>query len=103
MALSVDLAIQQFLDHLRVERELSVATLAAYGHDLMTELRVLLLHGVLHLLGHDHSSDAGKMRRMEVRWRREFGLPAGVIERATKQKGARQRSARHPTAGGGQR
>jgi integrase/recombinase XerD len=34
VSLSVDLAIQQFLDHLRVERELSVATLAAYGHDL---------------------------------------------------------------------
>ena len=34
MSLSVDLAIQQFLDHLRVERELSVATLSAYGHDL---------------------------------------------------------------------
>ena len=34
MSLSVDLAIQQFLDHLRVERELSVATLDAYGHDL---------------------------------------------------------------------
>ena len=76
---------------------------AAYGHDLATELRVLLLHGVLHLLGHDHSSDAGKMRRMEARWRRQFGLPAGVIERATKQKAARQRSARQSAAGGGQR
>ncbi|HEX7599894.1 MAG TPA: site-specific integrase, partial [Polyangia bacterium] len=34
MDLPLDSAIQQFLDHLRVERELSVATLAAYGHDL---------------------------------------------------------------------
>jgi probable rRNA maturation factor len=76
---------------------------AAYGHDLPAELRVLLLHGVLHLLGHDHASDAGKMRRMEVRWRRQLGLPAGVIERVTRQKPARQRSARQPAAGGGQR
>jgi len=34
VGLTLDAAIQQFLDHLRVERELSVATLAAYGHDL---------------------------------------------------------------------
>ena len=34
VGLTLDVAVQQFLDHLRVERELSVATLAAYGHDL---------------------------------------------------------------------
>lgn len=76
---------------------------AAYGHDLMSELRVLLLHGVLHLLGHDHSSDGGKMRRLEARWRRQLRLPAGVIERVTRQKPARQRNSRAPAAGGGQR
>jgi probable rRNA maturation factor len=76
---------------------------AAYGHGLAIELRVLLLHGVLHLLGHDHASDAGKMRRMEARWRRQLGLPAGLIERATKPKAARQHSPRQPAAGGGQR
>ena len=44
--LSVDLAIQQFLDHLRVERELSIATLAAYGHDLSALARFLTSRGV---------------------------------------------------------
>jgi probable rRNA maturation factor len=56
----------------------------AYGHDLSTEVRILLLHGVLHLLGHDHEIDRGKMRRLETRWRKEFGLPTGLIERAGK-------------------
>src|ERR1019366_402347 len=42
MSLSVDLAIQQFLNHLRLERELSVATLAAYGHDLAALARFLV-------------------------------------------------------------
>ena len=46
VSLSVDLAIQQFLDHLRVERELSVATLAAYGHDLAELARFLVGRGV---------------------------------------------------------
>lgn len=46
VSLSVDLAIQQFLDHLRVERELSVATLAAYGHDLAALAGFLVGRGV---------------------------------------------------------
>jgi integrase/recombinase XerD len=46
VSLSVDLAIQQFLDHLRVERELSVATLAAYGHDLAALASFLVRRGV---------------------------------------------------------
>jgi integrase/recombinase XerD len=46
VGLSVDLAIQQFLDHLRVERELSVATLAAYGHDLAALARFLVARAI---------------------------------------------------------
>jgi probable rRNA maturation factor len=51
------------------------------GHDTATEVRVLLLHGVLHLLGYDHETDHGAMRRLETRWRRRLALPAGLIER----------------------
>jgi probable rRNA maturation factor len=52
------------------------------GHDTATEVRILLLHGMLHLLGHDHENDRGTMRRLETRWRSKLGLPAGLIERA---------------------
>lgn len=45
MSLTIDLAIQQFLDHLRVERELSVATVAAYGQDLAAFARFLADRG----------------------------------------------------------
>lgn len=52
-----------------------------WKHSAEDEIRILMLHGVLHLMGMDHETDNGHMRRAETRWRRTLGLPVGLIER----------------------
>jgi probable rRNA maturation factor len=53
-----------------------------FGHEAETEIRILMLHGVLHLLGMDHETDEGHMARAEKHWRARLRLPNGLIERA---------------------
>jgi probable rRNA maturation factor len=54
---------------------------AACGHSLATEIKILMLHGLLHLKGFDHESDDGQMAREEQRLRVRLGLAQGLIER----------------------
>ena len=68
VAISVETARKQATEH---------------GHALGVELRVLILHGLLHLAGYDHETDAGKMERRERQLRAKLGLPQGLIERVS--------------------
>ncbi len=55
-----------------------------YGHAVDEELRILMLHGILHLSGMDHETDSGQMAKAERRWRERLGLSNGLIERGNK-------------------
>jgi probable rRNA maturation factor len=71
-----------FLGDIAIARGRARRQALAHGHALRTELRLLALHGLLHLLGYDHEADDGRMRRVETRLRRRAGLPSGLTERA---------------------
>lgn len=72
---------ERHLGDLVVSRDTAARQARQEGHALATELRVLALHGLLHLLGYDHERDSGRMARIERKLRRQGGLPAGLIER----------------------
>jgi probable rRNA maturation factor len=68
---------------LAISVETAAREAARRGHSLDLELRVLLLHGVLHLAGYDHETDSGEMAREEDMLRKKLGLEQGLIARAS--------------------
>ncbi len=69
------------LGDLAISRQRAAAQAREYGHTLVEELELLMLHGVLHLLGMDHERDHGEMARAERLWRKKLGLPSSLTER----------------------
>ena len=53
------------------------------GHSVADEIRILILHGILHLAGYDHENDLGEMQKKETTLRKKLGLPTGLIERSS--------------------
>jgi probable rRNA maturation factor len=66
---------------LAISLETALRQAAEQGHALSTEIKLLLLHGLLHLAGYDHEADQGQMARREFELRRRLGLKPGLIER----------------------
>jgi probable rRNA maturation factor len=82
-----------------ISAEVGVRNARRLGHSPADELKILILHGLLHLAGYDHETDGGKMARKEARLRRALGLPTALIERTTevgRQNGTRSGADRGP-------
>jgi probable rRNA maturation factor len=73
-----------------ISADIARANARLYGHSIADELKILVLHGMLHLAGYDHETDNGRMARVESRLRARLKLPASLIDRAQ----SRSRSAR---------
>jgi probable rRNA maturation factor len=65
-----------------ISADVAMQNAISLGHSAVAEVKILTLHGILHLSGFDHERDNGAMARKEIVLRRRFRLPTGLIERA---------------------
>jgi probable rRNA maturation factor len=72
------------LGELAISIERAEAQAREYRHSVLDEMRILMLHGVLHLAGMDHERDRGAMAKREGKLRDEFRLPNSLIARASR-------------------
>lgn len=73
--------VTRFAGDIAISSEIATANAKQLGHSAAEEVKILALHGVLHLRGFDHERDDGAMARKEHNLRRELRLPMGLIER----------------------
>lgn len=94
--LSFPSSIDGFGGDIAISADIARENGESLGHGLGMELKILILHGVLHLAGFDHETDHGQMARKEMRLRSQLGLTKGLIERSHKTAAApsRRRSKR---------
>lgn len=64
-----------------ISADIAVQNAHRMGHSAAVEVKILTLHGILHLAGFDHERDNGTMARVELKLRRALKLPVGLIER----------------------
>ncbi len=78
-------AAREFAGELAISAEIAVQNSVRLGHPAAQEVKVLVLHGILHLAGFDHERDNGEMAREEAKLRRSLKLPASLTERGAGQ------------------
>lgn len=72
----------QLAGEIAISAEIAVQNARELGHTTCEEVKILVLHGLLHLRGYDHERDHGRMARRENQLRVRLGLPSGLIERS---------------------
>lgn len=64
---------KHYVGDILISLDRTAAQAQSAGHSSKKELRILLVHGVLHLLGYDHETDDGQMNRLERKMQRVLG------------------------------
>ncbi|WP_255460695.1 rRNA maturation RNase YbeY [Edaphobacter albus] len=82
-----EIALQHAGD-LAISLDTAAQQAESFGHSLSDEVRILLLHGLLHLAGMDHEVDSGEMAAREAELRSELKLPVTLIERVSRPQAA---------------
>ncbi len=72
---------KQLAGELAISADIAWENARRLGHSVAEEIKILVLHGILHLSGFDHEQDNGKMAREETRLRQRLNLSVGLIER----------------------
>ena len=75
-------ALEPELGQIAISLQRAALQAREFGHSTQEEIKILLLHGTLHLTGLDHERGDTSMAREEKRWRAEFNLPETLIARA---------------------
>jgi probable rRNA maturation factor len=76
-------AQKQFAGEIAISAEIASQNARVLGHSPAQEIKILVLHGVLHLRGYDHECDNGQMASREKHLRAKLDLPVALIERTT--------------------
>jgi probable rRNA maturation factor len=84
-------ARKQFAGEIAISAEIATKNARALGHSPAEEVKILTLHGLLHLRGYDHECDNGQMARREEHLRAKLHLPLGLIERTSPRRDSRPR------------
>jgi len=85
--LSFPAANAKFAGDIAIALPVAAAQARRFGHALLDEVKLLVLHGLLHLAGYDHEHDGGRMARKEEKLRRTLALPGGLISRKYAKRG----------------
>jgi probable rRNA maturation factor len=73
--------VPDFAGDVAISADIAAQNARRFGHSAAEEIKILALHGVLHLAGYDHERDRGQMARKEARLRKQMSLPVGLIGR----------------------
>jgi probable rRNA maturation factor len=85
-------AVPYVAGDIAISLEIAATNADQLGHSMDTEVKILILHGMLHLAGYDHEIDDGEMEAKEAALRMQLKLPVGLIQRSQESAGGTRKN-----------